>query len=228
MGQPSDSFAHNEFESLSEVIASNLDPEHILSVLAQRIKEVLAVSRVRITLRQGKHLLKMAGAPEEKAPVQPEMPPVSEDLERWVAAHGRPVVIEQGRVHPAGHAFASALDRSAQPAFPANLNMAFVPIWSGRQIIGVLSILDEPSAAALQPLEAPMGSGDGVATSVEVLTSLHSLLPLLTVLSDLISLALDNRRLLVQSDRRAQLLGLLTYLASNLSAQSLPELTRPW
>jgi signal transduction histidine kinase len=104
--------------------------------------------------------------------------------------------------------------------------MAFVPIWNGRQVIGVLSILDEPSSAAPSPLEVTMGSSDGVATSVEVLTSLYSLLPLLTVLSDLISLALDNRRLLVQSDRRAQLLGLLTYLASNLSVQALPELTQ--
>lgn len=90
----------------------------------------------------------------------------------------------------------------------------------------MLTITDDPPAPAPELLEVVESANDGVATSVEVLTSLQGMLPLLMVLADLISLALDNRRLLVQSDRRAQLLNLLTYLASDLASQALPEVTQ--
>ncbi len=225
MEQSADAFAQGEFESLSEVIASNLDPEQLLSVLAQRIRYVLAVSQVQIALRQGKRLVTMAAAANEAAG-QAHTPATGESYERWVATHGKPLVIERGQVQPGGQAAVRALGRFSQLAPAPDVSMAFIPIWSGRQVIGVLTISDDPPASTAEPLEAVANANEGVATSVEVLTSLQSLLPLLTVLADLVSLALDNRRLLVHSDRRAQLLNLLAYLASNLATQGLPEVTQ--
>lgn len=104
MGQPIDSSAQGEFESLSEAIASNLNPEQLLSVLAQRIRHVLAVSQVQITLRQGKRLVTMAVAPKDEAAGQGKTLLADESYEQWVAKHGRPVVMERGQKGPGSQA----------------------------------------------------------------------------------------------------------------------------
>ena len=221
MEQTGDLFAQGEFEHLSDVITSNLEPEQILALLAQRISQVLTVMRVSIALRQGKALVSAASYPATGERIGSDHLDAAMGIEEWVARHGRPLVLEEGRMQH-GPAAARAL---ADPGL-LGMNLAAVPIWSGRQVIGVLTIIDEPAVFESRSTAAPVQTSAGVATEVAVSSSLHSLIPLLLVLADLISLALDNRRLMVQEDRRVQLLNLLAYLAAHPAQQHLPDVAQ--
>jgi two-component system OmpR family sensor kinase len=189
-----------ELESLSEAIASGLEPEALLALIAQRICQVLTISQAHIFLRQGESLLKTASYPAGKAAPHALKTPSGQRVEDWVTRHGRPFILNHRSDQPVRRA-------ASTEAAPGGENHqvlgAAVPIWSARQVLGVLLILDDMSHSAM-----------------------NGLLPLLSVLADLISLALENGRILAREERRSKLISLLQYMASELPDKMLKEVTQ--
>lgn len=189
-----------ELESLSEAIASGLEPEELLTLIAQRTCQVLAVSEAHIFLRQGKGMQRKASHPASE--VTPRTLKVSsgQSAENWVARHGRSLILERRSdrsVRTAAQSEATADSRNQQALGAA------APIWSGRQVLGVLLVREETSSSTMR-----------------------GMLPLLSVLADLISLALENGRILAREERRSKLISLLQYMAAELPDKMLREVTQ--
>ena len=209
----------DDFERLSELIASGLPAEQLLAQMAQRIAQLLAVGEVQIFLRRGQEFSRQAAYPSA-TPALGEVPlAATDEIERWVATHGHPLVMEPG-INARRAAAASDLSTTLNTT-----SKAAVPIWAGRQVIGILSIADEFAAAVAlaspeppaQPaaLHPPSGS-----------TSLQSLVPLLEVFADVIFLTLEHRRLLTREDRRLRLLQLFLALATPAVEMRVAELAQ--
>ncbi len=192
--------AQGELESLSDAIASGLEPGELLALIAQRTCQVLAVSQTHIFLRQGKGLLRKASHPASEALPRTLKAPSGQSAENWVARHGRPLILERRSDRSAR---AAALAATTSGVENQQTFGAAVPIWSGRQVLGVLLVLDEASRS-----------------------DMRSLLPLLSVLADLISLALENGRILAREERRSKLISLLQYMSSELPDKMLKEVSQ--
>jgi|GEM_PF-829595 len=213
MPPPFDPTAQGELESLSEALASGLEPAQILALIAQRTCQVLSVAEAHIFLKQGQELLRKASCQLfEETPLLSKLA-LDEGIEGWVARRGRAVALEDARADRRFKSLRQAGSRAARGAPRDPLKVAAVPIWSSRQIAGVLSIVD------LAPPEAPAPLAGSA-------SSINSLLPLLSVLADLISLALENTRILAREERRSKLIKLLHYMASDLPNKMLKEVAQ--
>jgi signal transduction histidine kinase len=221
MSQPFDPAAQGELESLSEAIASGLEPEQILALIAQRTCQVLSVAEAHIFLKEGQELIRKASHQALRETPLLSRLGAGEGIEGWVARRGRAIALENARndwryrslsATPAGKT-----KGRAEPALKA----AAVPIWSGRQVAGVLSIVDFDPPATAGKASPP--AQEATAASASSSAPISGLLPLLSVLADLISLALENTRILAREERRSKLIKLLHYMASDLPDKMLKE-----
>jgi signal transduction histidine kinase len=217
MSQPFDPATQGELESLSEAIASGLEPEQVLALIAQRTCQVLGIAEAHILLKQGQELIRKASYQAlQETPLLSKLA-AGQGVEGWVARRGRAIALEDARKDRRFRSLAvpSASKASAQENVP--LKVAAVPIWSGRQVAGVLSVVDfDPPATSVStpPASVPSASAS---------TPISGLLPLLSVLADLISLAMENTRILAREERRSKLINLLHYMASALPDKVLKE-----
>jgi signal transduction histidine kinase len=208
MSHPVDPTVQSELESLSEAIAEGLDAEHLLALIAQRACQVLLVAQAHIFLRQGPTLVRSASHQAlEETPLLSSLA-LGEGIEGWVARRARPVALEQAQTDRRYRSLVASAARTTNAQDQRSVKVAAVPIWSGRRVVGVLSVVD---------FDAPPSSASA---------PISGLLPLLSVLADLISLALENTRLLAREERRAKLISLLHYLASDLSDKLLKEVAQ--
>ena len=211
MSQPFDPAAQGELESLSEAIASGLEPEQILALIAQRTCQVLSVAEAHIFLKQGQELFRKASHQAlQETPLLAKLA-AGEGIEGWVAKRGRPLALENARADRRFRSLAATAPHKANTRNAIPIQVAAVPIWSGRRLAGVLSVID------FDPSTPPTPSSTNSAAPIS------GLLPLLSVLADLTSLALDNTRILAREERRSKLIKLLHYMAANLPNKLLKE-----
>ena len=218
MSHPVDPTTQGELESLSEAIAQGLEPAQILALIAQRTCQVLLVAEAHIFLIQNRTLVRTASHQAlEETPLLATLAP-GEGIEGWVARRGRPVVLEQAQADRRYRSLLAHPSHQASKKEKRPVKVAAVPIWSGRQVIGVLSVVDfdAPPSSASAPPDAPAPAS----------APISGLLPLLAVLADLISLALENTRILAREERRSKLINLLRYLATDLSDKMLKEVAQ--
>lgn len=223
MSQPLDPVAQGELESLSEAIAGGLEPEHILALIAQRTCQVLGLAEAHIFLKHEQGLVRKASYQGlQETPPLPTLAP-AESMESWVARRGRAIALED-----------ALTDRRFQfPTVPLSIQVsdqakllvqaAAVPIWSGHQVVGVLSVIDFDNPTLPASSSSVFKAGPSSVSSAGSRASIKGLLPLLSVLADLISLALENTRILAREERRSKLITLLHYMASNLPGKLLKE-----
>jgi signal transduction histidine kinase len=215
MPQPFDSDAQGELESLTEAISSGLEPEQILALIAQRTCQVLNVAEAHIFLKQGPELIRKASHQALQETSLRSSLAAGEGIEGWVLRRGRAIALEDAQADRRFRPLAEAAPRKANRHGDMKPKIAAVPIWAGRQVTGILSIIDfgvpgSPASTASASAAAPI----------------IGLLPLLSVLADLISLALENTRILAREERRSKLIRLLHYMASNLPDQMLKEVAQ--
>lgn len=218
MSHPIDPATQGELESLSEAIAEGLEPAQILALIAQRTCQVLLVDEAHIFLTQDRILLRTASHQAlEETPLLATLAP-GEGIEGWVAKRGRPVALEQAQTDRRYRSLLAHSPQQAKKKEKRSIKVAAVPIWSGRQVVGVLSVVDfdAPPSSASAPPGAPAPAS----------APISGLLPLLSVLADLISLALENTRILAREERRSKLINLLRYLATDLSDKMLKEVAQ--
>ncbi len=213
MPPPFDPTAQGDLESLSEALASGLEPEQILALIAQRTCQVLSIAEAHIFLKAGQELVRKASCQASgETPLLAKLA-LDEGIEGWVARRGRAIALEDARADRRFKPVGQAPSRAARNAQREPFKVAAVPIWSSRQIAGVLSIVDfAPPGEPAPPAGSP--------------SSFSSLLPLLSVLADLISLALENTRILAREERRSKLIKLLHYMASDLPNKMLKEVAQ--
>lgn len=223
MSQPIDPAAQGELESLSEAIASGLEPEQILALIAQRTCQVLCIAEAHIFLKQGQELIRKASHQAlQETPLLSKLA-VGQGLEGWVARRGHAIAREDARKDRRFRSLAVPAASKASAQEDVTIKAAAVPIWSARQVIGVLSVVDfDPPAT---PASAPPASQEAPASAPPASASapISGLLPLLSVLADLISLAMENTRILAREERRSKLITLLHYIASDIPDKVLKE-----
>ncbi len=215
MPQPLDSNAQEELESLTEAISSGQEPEQILALIAQRTCQVLAVAEAHIFLKHRQKLIcKASHQTSQETPLRSRLA-AGEGIEGWVLKRGRAIALEDAQADRRFRPLEGASSRSAKKPGDKTFKIAAVPIWTGRQVIGVLSVID---------VSTPGSSAENNAANTA--SPIRGLLPLLSVLADLTSLALENTRILAREERRAKLIQLLHYMASNLPDQMLKEVAQ--
>lgn len=223
MSEPDTLYTQGELESLSETIASGLEPEQILALIAQRTCQVLTVQQAQIFLKQGQKLVNKASYSLDGMLLPLPKLASGEEVESWVVRHGRPIVLEQ--VRPDWHTPSdfTTTERHMSSGDQEPFSIAAVPIWSGRQSVGALAVIDTTPTST--PPEVPGGAKEQT-VSGRTTISIKGLLPLLSVLADLTSLAIENSRILAREERRSRLISLLQYMASTSSEGIFKEITQ--
>lgn len=223
MSQPIDPAVQGDLESLSEAIASGLEPEQILALIARRTCQVLGVAEAHIFLKQEQELVRKASHQVLQETPLLDTLAVGEGIEGWVARRGRAIALEQALTDQRFRSLALSAPQTPSDQGDAPIKVAAVPIWSDHQVSGVLSVVDfdlPPTPASTPPAsQEPLASAPPARPSAPI----SGLLPLLSVLADLIALALENTRILAREERRAKLVTLLHYMASDLPGKLLQE-----
>lgn len=206
------------FESLSEAISSGRKLDEVLDLIVQRAQHLLPDSKVFIFLTEDEHLVLKAasdGLPQDLVILHPE-----KTIESWVRKRGRTVALADPR---SDNRFKKLWFYGKSKSFEENpeemnyrVGIVAAPIRSGLKVVGVLSIIEN-----LQETDSQTAST--IITSVE---DFKELIPFVIVLTDLVSLALENSQMLQSHQRRSQLIELLNIISKTLVDKPVEELSQ--
>jgi signal transduction histidine kinase len=208
-------------ESLSEAISSGRKLEEVLDLIVHRAQDLLPVSKVFIFLIENEHLVLKAAS--EGLPQTPLILPLDETIESWVSQRGKIVALGDPQ---ADNRFknrwfygkGNSADNSREQNNPVGIVAA--PIRSGLNVVGVLSIIQNfPHADADTDIQT-------TATSIISDEEFEELIPFVAVLTDLVSLALENSQMLQSHQRRSQLIDLLNIISKTLVDKPVEELAQ--
>jgi signal transduction histidine kinase len=207
MARPPDiPFSDDAFEDISAVISSGKPLDVALGVLMGRTCDLLEVQQANLFLAEAPGTSLRLAASSSALPAQPVLLAPGVGVEGWVMRRGRRLAV----VNPAADKrFAAAPRWSGELPPDAIQAIAAVPVRSGSNVVGVLSVID------LAQLEPNAPSGHPLSTA-----SIAELLPFLAVLADLIGLALENSDILQRQERRTQLIQLLHTIAAIPTSES--------
>ncbi len=220
MSHPIDPAAQEELESLSEAIASGMEQEQLLTLIAQRTCQVLSVAEAHLFLKQGQLLIRKAShQARQTVPLRSTLA-LSEGLEGWAARSGRALALEDALADRRFRSLTVAPPDTASEQGHSAVQAAAVPIWSEHQVVGVLSVVAVDQLPSPATLASDFTATPASAPSAREHASIKGLLPLLAVLADLTALALENTRFLAREGRRAKLLTLLHSLAFDVPGKA--------
>jgi signal transduction histidine kinase len=200
----------DEFEHVSAALDRGVSLEDALDLIMQRTCDLLEVHQAAFFRAEwpGPYLRLMAAS--AGLPVQPVLLEPNQGVEGWVARRARPIAVLNPSADPR---FASFHWWNGDVPLDAGTAVAAVPVRTGSELAGVLSVLDltEPDGAGSPG--HPLGA-----------TSVAELLPFLAVLADLVALALENNTIIRRQDRRTQFIRLLHTIATISDDEATAEL----
>ncbi len=222
---------NDDFESISDAIANGSELNEILELIVRRTCELLEIDRAYIFLKEGDQdqTLQLKAASDETM-LAPPLTALPQSLESWVVRRGRSQVLPANSSPTANaRSLRSTLLQSSEN--PSQVTQIAVPILSGSSTIGALVILDGVEVAATRdPHSSPNPAvlTPNQSDSPQINFPVTQILPFLTVLADLVSLALENRQIVKRQNRRSQLIALLRFISQTSTNQttSLEEMSR--
>lgn len=218
---------NDDFESISNAIANGNNLDEILQLIVRRTCELLEIDRAYIFLKEAEEgqVLQLKAASDQTGLVPPLIAS-PQSLESWVVRRGRPQVLPVTATNAATtRALRSTLLQANED--DTMLTQIAVPILRGSTVTGTLVIIDrleKPNDS--QPALTPPLVTTEQSESPRINLPVNQILPFLSVLADLISLALENRQILKRQNRRNQLIALLRFISktSTNPATSLEEM----
>lgn len=188
------------FAYISAAIARGEPLAVTLDLIMRRTCDLLEVEHAALFLVEGPGQGLRLMAASDGLPEAPVLRPPGTGVEGWVMRRGRPIAVTSPATDPR-FAPLPAWGGSVPP--DAIQAIAAVPVRSRGALAGVLSVVDglQESQAAQPP--HPLGNA-----------STADLLPFLSVLADLVGLALENSDILRRQDRRTRLIRLLHTIAA--------------
>ncbi len=201
---------NDDFESISNAIASGGEPNDVLQLIVRRTCELLEVDRAYIFLKEGDTVqtLQLIAASDENARVPP-LTVLPDSLESWVVGRGRALALP-ATPSPGVNARVIRSTLLALSEDASRVTQIGVPILSRSSVIGVLVVLDNLENA-VGPAAVKTSINQATATGINF--QLNQILSFLSVLSDLVSLALENRQIMRRQNRRNQLIALLRFIS---------------
>lgn len=220
---------NDDFESISNAIANGNALNEVLQLIVERTCEILEVDRAYILLTVGEQdLVLQLRAASDGTSLVPPLTALPHSLESWVVRRGRSLVLPVNSPQTAIiQTLRSTLLQASEDA--SQVTQIAVPILRGSSVTGVLVILDglEKPSNPESPVNPPaLISNEAEAPKISF--SVNQFLPFLSVLADLVSLALENRQILKRQNRRNQLIALLHFISQTSTDQttSLEEMSR--
>lgn len=206
---PGAPFSGDAFEDISAVIGSGEPLEVALALIMNRTCDLLEVQQAALFLAEGPGSLRLAASSSD-LPDQPVLLAPGVGVEGWVMRRGRRLAV----VNPAADQRFAAAPRWSDDLPPAAMQaVAAVPVRSGSNVVGVLSVVDVAEPEQNAPSGHPLSTA-----------SIADLLPFLAVLADLVGLALENSDILQRQERRTHLIQLLHAIAAIPTSESTEEL----
>lgn len=219
----------DDFESISNAIANGSELNEVLELIVRRTCELLEIDRAYIFLKEGEQdqALQLKAASDETA-LAPPITALPQSLESWVVRRGRYLALPVTSSQIVNvHSLRSTLLHSSQDV--SKIRQIAVPIRSGTSATGVFVILDELE----EPPDSQLPANPAILTtnqhdSPKINFPVTQIVPFLSVLADLVSLALENRQILQRQNRRSQLIALLRFISQTSTDQttSLEEMSR--
>ncbi len=203
---PGAPFSGDAFEDISAVIGSGGPLEATLALIMGRTCDLLEVLQAALFLAEGPGASLRLVASSSELPAQPVLFAPGVGVEGWVMRRGRRLAV----VNPAADQRFATAPRWNDDLPPAAVQaIAAVPVRSGSNIVGVLSVVDIAEPDQNAPTAHPLRTA-----------SITDLLPFLAVLADLVGLALENSDILQRQERRTQLIRLLHTIAAIPTSES--------
>lgn len=208
----------DDFESISNAIANGNEINEVLELIIERTCELVEIDRAYIFLKEGEQnqALQLKAASDQTA-LTPPITALPQSLESWVVRRGRSMLQSPQTVNV--HKLRSTMLPSSEDA--NRVTQVAVPIGSGSAAIGVLVVMD-----GLETSSDPQSS-QNLATltpnqlqSPKINFSVTQIVPFLSVLADLIALALENRQIMKRQNRRSQLIALLQFISQTSANQN--------
>lgn len=209
-GAPGSPISGDEFENVSAALDRGVPLEAALDLIMQRTCDLLEVSQAAFFRVEwpGPRLRLVAAS--NGLPAQPVLLEPNQGVEGWVARRGRPIAVPSPSADPR---FASSHWWSGDVPPDAMIAVAAVPVRTGAEVAGVLSVVDLIEPGGAEPPGHPLGAA-----------SIDELLPFLAVLADLVALALENSAIIRRQDRRTQFIRLLHTIATISDHEATEEL----
>jgi len=208
----------DDFESISNAIANGSELKEILELITERTCELVEIDRAYIFLKEGEQNQELQlKAASDQTVLTPPITALPQSLESWVVRRGRSLIQSPETVNV--HNLRSTMLPSSEDV--SLMTQVAVPIGSGSAAIGVLVVMDRlETSSGPQSSQNPVTLPPNQPQSPKINFSVTQIVPFLSVLADLIALALENRQIMKRQNRRSQLIALLQFISQTSANQN--------